>query len=321
MQPLSIELGRWVIDNALAQLERWQAAGLELSVSVNVGSYELMRSDFESTLRGLLASYPAVKAENLELEILETSVLEDLAGICQVMEGCTKMGVTFSLDDFGTGYSSLSHIRHLPARQIKIDQSFIRSMLHVPEDLAILKGVLSLGRAFRRELIAEGVETVEHGKALLQLGCELGQGYAIARPMPADDIKDWIREWQPDVLWKSQLQLRGDQQLLIEISVGHRAWVQHVEDYVAGKRPVIPELDHLKCDLGWWLSGAAQSGYKDSAVLQVIIKLNKEIHVLARTLIENSKSNSAEAHQQSIEAIFELRDTLLGQLSLLMEES
>jgi len=320
MQPLSIELGKWVIDNALAQLEIWQSEGLELSISVNVGSYELMRSDFELTLRELLAAHPTADPAKLGLEILETSVLEDLAGICQVMEGCTKMGVTFSLDDFGTGYSSLSHMRHLPAREIKIDQSFVRSMLQVPEDLAILKGVLSLGKAFHRELIAEGVETVEHGKTLLQLGCELGQGYVIARPMPASDIPDWIESWQPDSSWVNQHQLTDDQKQLVEISVVHRAWFQHVEEFLAGKRLAPPELDCLKCDMGRWLKGTAQLVYDNSSVLELINNTHGEMHALARALVNNMEKNSESAQSKDMRALSKLKDTLLSQLTSLIEE-
>jgi EAL domain-containing protein (putative c-di-GMP-specific phosphodiesterase class I) len=93
------------------------------------------------------------------------------------------MGVGFALDDFGTGYSSLTYLKRLPVEVLKIDQSFVRDMLDNPDDLSILDGVLGLSRAFQRKVIAEGVETLAHGQMLLRLGCELAQGYAIARPM------------------------------------------------------------------------------------------------------------------------------------------
>jgi EAL domain-containing protein (putative c-di-GMP-specific phosphodiesterase class I) len=95
------------------------------------------------------------------------------------------------LDDFGTGYSSLTYLKRLRVDSLKIDQSFVRDMLEDPEDLAILEGIIGLASAFKRQVIAEGVETIEHGTALLQLGCELAQGYGIARPMPPDLIPAW----------------------------------------------------------------------------------------------------------------------------------
>jgi EAL domain-containing protein (putative c-di-GMP-specific phosphodiesterase class I) len=109
--------------------------------------------------------------------------------------------VDFSLDDFGTGYSSLTYLRRLPVTQLKIDQSFVRDMLDDADDLAILKGVIGLATAFDREVIAEGVETLAHGQALLALGCELAQGYGIARPMPGTDIPNWVKAWAKKADW------------------------------------------------------------------------------------------------------------------------
>jgi EAL domain-containing protein (putative c-di-GMP-specific phosphodiesterase class I) len=123
------------------------------------------------------------------------------AEVAKVIRECKKLGVEFSLDDFGTGYSSLTYLRRLPVKQLKIDQSFVRDMLDDADDLAILKGVIGLARAFNREVIAEGVETLAHGQALLSLGCELAQGYGIARPMPGGDIPDWANAWAQNVDW------------------------------------------------------------------------------------------------------------------------
>jgi EAL domain-containing protein (putative c-di-GMP-specific phosphodiesterase class I) len=113
------------------------------------------------------------------------------------------LGVNFALDDFGTGYSSLTYLRRLPASLIKIDQSFVRDMLSDVDDLAIVEGVIALAKSFKRDVIAEGVETIEHGTALLKLGCELAQGYGIAKPMPGNDIQAWISDWKPDISWQN----------------------------------------------------------------------------------------------------------------------
>ena len=199
--PLAVAVGEWVIDTALTQVARWQAQGLNLPVSVNVGARQLQQPDFVARLQLLLAAHPAVNPDRLALEVLETSALEDLALVSQVIEACRPMGVLFALDDFGTGYSSLTYLRRLQVSQLKIDQSFVRDMLDDPDDLAILQGVISLASAFQREVIAEGVETVAHGTLLLQLGCEQAQGYGIARPMPAADVPAWVASWRPDPAW------------------------------------------------------------------------------------------------------------------------
>jgi diguanylate cyclase (GGDEF)-like protein/PAS domain S-box-containing protein len=201
--PMNIEMGEWVIDTALKQIGKWQAMGLTFPdcTSVNISAVQLQQPNFTDRLMALLAAHPDVEPRYLELEVLETSALDDVHNVSKIMDNCIALGVKFALDDFGTGYSSLTYLRRLPANLIKIDQSFVRDMLHDADDLAIVEGVIALARSFKRNVIAEGVETIEHGTTLLQLGCELAQGYGIARPMPASDIPAWISEWKPDANW------------------------------------------------------------------------------------------------------------------------
>ncbi|MFQ3206797.1 MAG: diguanylate cyclase (GGDEF)-like protein/PAS domain S-box-containing protein [Glaciecola sp.] len=200
--PISLDIGELVIDSALSQISQWQNMGITCPISVNISAYHLQQDNFVERLSILLAKHPDVMPANLELEILETSAFSDINKIVSTMRACIELGVKFALDDFGTGYSSLTYLRRLPASLIKIDQSFIRDMLTHSDDLAIVQGVVGLTKAFQLEVIAEGVETIEHGVALLQLGCELAQGYGIARPMPASDIPDWVSHWKPDPSWQ-----------------------------------------------------------------------------------------------------------------------
>lgn len=140
---------------------------------------------------------------SLELEILETSALGDMPSVQKIISDCHAMGVSFSLDDFGTGYSSLTYLKRLSVSTLKIDQSFIRDMLGDAGDLSIVKGVIGLASAFNCTVIAEGVETEAHGQQLLALGCELAQGYAIARPMPAEQVAPWVESWRASAAWKA----------------------------------------------------------------------------------------------------------------------
>ena len=126
----------------------------------------------------------------LELEILETDALQYISQISETTNACRELGVGFALDDFGTGYCSLTYIKHSPAQMIKIDKCFVRNILKDADDLAIIEGVIGLAKAFRCDVIAEGVKNIAQGEALLQFGCELAQGYGIARPMPASDIPE-----------------------------------------------------------------------------------------------------------------------------------
>ncbi|MDD2924466.1 EAL domain-containing protein [Rhodoferax sp.] len=198
---LAVSLGEWVIRAALTQMQQWQAQGLVFQVSVNVGARQLQEENFVQRLAEMLARFPGVDTTLLQLEVLETSALHDLERTARVIHDCQQLGVGFALDDFGTGYSSLTYLKYLPVEVIKIDQSFVRGMLADADDLAIMEGVIGLARAFKRQVIAEGVETVAHGTLLLRLGCHLAQGYGIARPMPASELPGWLASWHPDPAW------------------------------------------------------------------------------------------------------------------------
>jgi EAL domain-containing protein (putative c-di-GMP-specific phosphodiesterase class I) len=193
--PISIAIGEWVIKTALAQMSAWQMAGLTMPTSVNVGALQMQQTGFADRLAQLLYAHTDVPPHWLELEILETSALEDIGEVSQTMQACRAVGVRFALDDFGTGYSSLTYLKHLPAEMIKIDQSFVRDMLSDADDLSIVHGVIGLSVAFGRAVIAEGVETEAQCAQLLAMGCDLAQGYGIARPMPAQDVPAWVAQW------------------------------------------------------------------------------------------------------------------------------
>jgi diguanylate cyclase (GGDEF)-like protein/PAS domain S-box-containing protein len=189
---LELRIGRWVIDTALAQLDRWWKQGLRLKVSINIAANHLQSDDFMSELRHKLAKYPGLPSSNLRIEVLETTAVEDFGKVNKVIEDCREMGISFVLDDFGTGYSSLLYLQGLPAEILKIDQTFVRDMLEDSGDSAIVQGIIALASTFKRKTVAEGVETKEHFRALLTMGCDIGQGYGIARPMPADSLPHWI---------------------------------------------------------------------------------------------------------------------------------
>jgi diguanylate cyclase (GGDEF)-like protein/PAS domain S-box-containing protein len=198
----SILLGEWVIRQALQQMTSWAAAGLELPVSVNVSGYHLQRSDFVNRLATILKEFPQIQPGWLELEILETTAMEDLDQIAHLLDACMALGVRFALDDFGTGYSSLTYLRRLPVGTMKIDRSFVIDMLEDPTDHALVEGIVGLAHSLQREVIAEGVESHEHAIPLLRMGCQLAQGYGIARPMPADSVPAWVAQWRVPAFWQ-----------------------------------------------------------------------------------------------------------------------
>lgn len=197
----SIPLGEWVMREALRQISVWQAQGLNFQVSANIAARHMVQDNFSERLALILAEYPQVAPAKLVLEITETAAIEDVGGVARIINQCKQLGVSFALDDFGVGYSSLTYLRRLPVEVIKIDQSFVRDMLQDADDLAVVAGVISLSRDFKRKVVAEGVETSAHGVQLLRMGCTIAQGYGIARPMAADEVRAWVESYQPDSCW------------------------------------------------------------------------------------------------------------------------
>lgn len=310
--PLNIDIGQWVIETALAQMTAWQAQGLRLPVSVNVSGNHLLQADFVDRLRDALAQH-SLMANMLSLEVLETSALEDISHATRTIEACRTLGVSCALDDFGTGYSSLTYLKRLPATLLKIDQSFIRDMLNDPDDLAILDGVIGLASAFHREVIAEGVETIQQGELLLQLGCELAQGYGIARPMSGDQIPGWTSGWRPAESWQRQTPIERRNLPLLFAGVEHLAWLAVMERYLDG-HSTMPPNDVQHCAFGRWLAQDAKKHGLAPAILQEIDILHQEIHRLADDVLTLHHRQDAPAAQARMQELRTLGNGLFARL-------
>lgn len=250
--PLAVTLGEWVLETAVTQINTWRAQGLDLAVSVNMDPVHLQQPHFMGWLRALLARHPGVCPNRLELEVVETSALNDMLTVSRLIHDCRAIGVDFALDDFGTGYSSLTYLRRLPAAVLKIDQSFVRGILDDRNDVAMLEGVLGLARAFRTQVIAEGVESVAHGELLLQLGCEWGQGYAVAAAMAADAVPAWQARWQPPARWTNTRRIDPSDLPLLTSRVANRCWLRAVREHLRGARPHPPEMETGLHELHRW---------------------------------------------------------------------
>jgi diguanylate cyclase (GGDEF)-like protein/PAS domain S-box-containing protein len=317
--PLAIELGEWVIANALKQIELWRDEGLDLPVSVNIDAQQLQHPDFVNRLAILLEERPNVPPSRLELEVLESGALRDVTAVSQVIRTCNKLGVTFALDDFGTGYSSLSYLKRLPVHSLKIDQTFVHDMLNDLEDLTILEGVLGLANAFRREAVAEGVETVDHGLMLLRLGCQLAQGYGIARPMPGDQLPDWAANWRPDPRWANVSPIDPAHFALLYAGVEHRGWVAAIGEYLHGRRHLAPVLDSHGCRFGEWLDQEVSEGRGNRSGFQAIDALHQRLHSFANELLAlNADGKEAEA-RAGLGELRSLRDSLLERLQYFVQ--
>ena len=205
---LGVQVGDWVIEQALKQSAQWLSAGLHLNISVNVTARQLQMPDFTQRLQELIARHGEPVAEHLTLEVLESAALADIAATNALIQRCRAFGISFALDDFGTGYSTFTYLKQLPVDALKIDRSFVQHMLTDAQDSALVEGVIGLARTFECSVVAEGVESPAHARALLSLGCHEGQGNGIALPMPALEVQSWVAAFAHSS-WLKQISADG----------------------------------------------------------------------------------------------------------------
>lgn len=316
--PLTIEVGDWVFENALSQIEQWRKEGLDIPVSLNVAGQQLQQPDFVERLSALLAAHPGISPSMLELEVLESSALQDIGVVSQVITACSEIGVRFALDDFGTGYSTLTYLRRLPASVLKIDQSFVREMLDGSDDLTILEGVLALVSAFRREAVAEGVETVEQGLMLLRLGCQVAQGYGIARPMPAGDLPGWAAQWRTHPRWAGVQPINLDDRPLLYAGGEVTSWIAMMAELVDGRPHTAPVQDRRQCRLGAWLHAEASAGRGDRPGFADVDALHRQGHALAAEILALRADERGASALIGLAELHTLRDALLEKIHRLI---
>lgn len=211
---LTLELGNWVIEEALRQRRKWEQLGQPLVISVNVFARQLQQTGFVQELLARIRRYNGDGPPGFELEIIESAALEGVADVAKLVSRCRENGINFSLDDFGTGYSTLDHLRMIPVDALKIDRSFVQGMLSDVGNRTLINAIIGLGVSFGRDIIAEGVEELEQVQALLAAGCDVMQGFYFAPAMPADEFLAWVRDFRPDDAWWCPLDGRNDQKYL-----------------------------------------------------------------------------------------------------------
>lgn len=312
----AIPLGEWVISQALAQLQAWHATGMRLGVSVNISARHLLSQTFSARLAAMLRRHPDAPPSSLQIEIVESVALEDMERVSRVIDDCHALGVSFALDDFGTGYSSLAYLKSLRVDVLKVDQGFVRDMLQDEGDRAISESVISLARSFNRAVIAEGVEDVETGCALIDLGCYLAQGYCIARPMPAQDIPSWVSTWQPPTEWIERSTTKGNHLHRHVATVEHRSWIAALEAHFKDRHPP-PPMDQHACRFGVWLDHEGRERYGDQPAFRAIEQIHEEVHRHGQRLLTLKNQGRTEEALNGLGELTRLRDTLLQQLESL----
>lgn len=192
---LIIPIGKWVLDNACAQLSTWQKSEHTryLSLSVNVTAQQFLQNNFAAQVESAIRIY-AIDPALLKLELTESMLVNELDKTIATMHALQKIGIKFSLDDFGTGYSSLQYLKRLPIYQLKIDQSFVHDLANNVSDQAIVRTIIAMAQTLNLNVIAEGVETAEQRQLLLDNGCYCYQGYLFGKPLPIDAFEALLKE-------------------------------------------------------------------------------------------------------------------------------
>jgi len=189
LRPLTL----YVINEALRQAHAWARQGLTLEVAVNLSPRSLLDPQLPDQVAALLSQW-SIPPAHLTLELTESFLVADSGRSVGTMALLSEVGITLSIDDFGTGYSSLSHLKRLPIHEIKIDRSFVVNMREDPNDRMIVQATVDLGRNLGLRVVAEGVEDAETMERLVEMGCDMAQGYHLCVPMPGREITRWMEE-------------------------------------------------------------------------------------------------------------------------------
>ena len=191
-----ITLGEWVLDQACSQLREWHDQGFtELRMAVNLSTVQLHHVELPRVVNNLLQVY-RLPPGSLELEVTETSLMEDISTAAQHLLSLRRSGALIAIDDFGTGYSSLSYLKSLPLDKIKIDKSFVQDLIDDDDDATIVRAIIQLGKSLGMQVIAEGVETVEQEAYVIGEGCHEGQGYLYSKPLGARELSAYLKQAQ-----------------------------------------------------------------------------------------------------------------------------
>lgn len=210
--PVALEIDEWVLHQALLFLQLHFAQQPHFTVSVNISARQFQSRDFPVRLRHILERFPGVRFQQLELEILESTAIEDFLQVNLNVAAIKALGVGVALDDFGVGYSSLAYLKKISPQTIKIDKTFILGILLNEDDLILTQSIINLSQSLEFEVVAEGVETVEHMMLLCRMGCTVVQGYGVLKPAAAAPFLDWLGRYQPSTVgahrWQGAWDLR-----------------------------------------------------------------------------------------------------------------
>lgn len=279
---LGIEVDRYVLDAALQQLTDWKRQGLPLRLAINISPHHFSHPDFVGTVRERLQAYPEVRPQELSLEITEHGPSLSSRVVNATILELRRLGLSISLDDFGTGNASLAHLQQFDVSVVKIDRSFVRDLLQDGIDLSLSYGMLRLARMLGINAIAEGVETRAQCAALCLIGFRHLQGYAFARPMPAEQVMGWLDSFETELSWLGVLARPQvlDAERAVQALVSHRMRARKLLSHTLDDAEMA-ELRHpqatQRCYLGRWLASQTDL-YAQQPQFQRLVQAHAQFH-------------------------------------------
>ena len=304
---VAVPVGRWVLEQAAQWIEAWRARGVELGMSVNISPRHFLGPHFLDDLRELLGRHPRMRPGSVTLELTEHGALLDGDATRRRVEECHGLGVQVSLDDFGTGSASLTHLQALAVSTLKIERRFVKDLLHDARDLSIAYGILRTAQLMGVRVVAEGVETPELARVLVAMGCLHLQGYAVARPMPAAKLLEWIAEWPQRLAWSADLGKPGGLgpdgiEAIVSVGTMLRQLTQGALD--AETEALLRQPDAaLRCPIGQWCQHHA-GRWRHQARFEELVQRQSELYALVRRWLEEPLARPAlelELHMASDE--------------------
>ena len=273
-------LGRFVLQTGLRQLAQWQEMGLDLFLSINVTPEEFDSPGFADTVFGILAAQPDSPPGSLVLEVLEIGEILEQEVALGHLQRLRSAGVKIALDDVGSAYASLLRLKNLPIDEIKIDQGFIRGLLNKPQDLIFVESLINLGMGMNVMITVEGVETEEHIALLREMEVDYLQGYAIARPLEAEAVADFVHTF---VLGT------GDADTPLLALYQHLGWV-HAAEELAMNHGGHEHADLAACPITAWLHAHAP----ELPGVEALLAEHEAVHALGREILQVRQSGTRE---------------------------
>jgi diguanylate cyclase (GGDEF)-like protein/PAS domain S-box-containing protein len=284
---LAQTLGRWVFEEAFEQLAQWNMAGMDIDISLNVSAHEMEESHVLPLLTSLFHAHPAVRPEQIELEILESSAINHPEKVAEVIRQCKHLGVKIALDDFGTGYASLSYFKHFPVDTLKIDRGFITELHSAHKDFSIVRASIGLAQAFHCQVVAEGVETQRVGETLIKLGCDVIQGFIVATPMKASAIPDFFQSYAPPDAWRACQEISPAEKSILQALNDLDVWRQNLKASFSEQTP--GSVHHILFGpsslLSPWLRAEGAEIIQNSETLAKLNDLNTQLSQQAHRLM------------------------------------